>query len=377
MKIVVSVHGRFHAFELATELFRHNCLAQLVTTYPSFVARRFLPPDLPLRTIPWLEVLRRLHDRFHGPSPDHFIARRFAAFSSARLPPDADLLVGWSAASLEVAREAKRLGMAVVIERGSTHIAHQNAVLAESHARWGLPYSGIDRRVIAREIEEYALADLIVTGSSVAAASFASQGTDSAKVAINAYGVNLKGFAYLPRRREQRPLRILFVGQVGLRKGVPWLLEAFARLTSPAELHLVGPIDPAFRPLLPKLPLNRVRLCGPLGATALAEAFTHADLFCLPSIEEGFGMVLLQAMAAGLPVVATTATGAIDVPAARPLVIPPADSMALAEALAAMAGDPDRRQAMGEAGRRAVVSGFTWADHRERAMALYRKLRPQ
>ncbi len=374
MKVAVCVHGRFHAFELAGELFRHGCLAQLATTYPAAVARRFLPTGVPLRCAPWLEVLRRLHGRFGGPSPDHLIATRFGAFAAARLPADADVLVGWSGASLEAAREAHRRGMSVVIERGSSHIAHQDAVLADAHARLGLPYFGIDRRIVAREIEEYALADLIVTGSSEAAATFTPHGIAGVKLAVNPYGVDLDRFAQLTPRRGEGPLRVLFVGQIGIRKGVPWLLEAFAKIGGRTELHLVGPVERSFRPLLKRLPLERVHVRGPLRGAALEWEFAASDLFCLPSLEEGFGMTILQAMAVGLPVVASTATGAGNIPAAMPVLVPPADSEALTGALAGLAGDPERRAAMSAAGRRAVADGFTWADHGRRALALYRRL---
>lgn len=377
MKVAVSVHGRFHAFELAGELFRRQMLAGLATTYPAWAARRFLPAGVPLATAPWLEVLRRLHGRLGGPSPDALIARRFGAFAAAHLPRDADILVGWSSASLEAAQEARRRGMAVVIERGSTHIVHQNAVLAEAHARLGLPYLPIDSGLMAREVEEYALADLIVTGSRAAADSFVPQGIGRDKLAVNAYGVDISRFARLPPRRGRGPFRLLFVGQVGVRKGVPWLLQAFARLKGRAELHLVGPVDPALRPLLPTLPLAGVHLRGPLHGAALEAEFAAADLFCLPSLEEGFGMVVLQAMAAGLPVVASTATGAVDVPAALPLLVPPADDRALAAALELAMTDGERRTAMAEAGPAAVADGFTWADHGRRAVEIYRRLRPE
>ncbi|CUW38094.1 Glycosyltransferase [Magnetospirillum sp. XM-1] len=375
MKVALCVHGRFHAFELAGELSRHGCLAQLATTYPAMVARHFLPEGVALRTAPWLEALRRLCGKLGVATPDHLIARRFGAFAAATLPQGADILVGWSGASLEAVREARRRGMAVVIERGSTHIVHQNAVLAEAHARLGLRFAGIDPRLMAREVEEYALADLVVTGSSAAAATFAPQGVDAAKVAVNPYGVDLERFARVVPSRRPGPPRILFVGQVGVRKGVPWLLDAFARLGGDAELHLVGPVESAFQPLLTRWPGERVHLHGPLRGEALVRAFADADLFCLPSMEEGFGMVVLQAMAAGLPVVASTATGAVDVPDALPILVAPGDGTALEAGLRRALDNPRHREAMAAAGRRAVVAGFTWADYGRRAVAALERVK--
>lgn len=371
MRVAICVHGRFHAFELAEELHRVGALAQLTTTFPSWAVHRFLPATVRLRTAPWLELIRRLHQHFGGPSPDTLISTVFGRFA-ARSLPEADIFVGWSSASLEAAREARRRGMRVVIERGSTHIEHQQQVLANAYDQLGLPWAGIDPRLRAREAEEYALADQIVTGCTAAAATFAPHGVDPAKVAANPYGVNLVRFGRLSSqpRKEQGPKRILFVGQVGVRKGVPWLLEAFARLDTRAELHLVGPVDAELRPLLSLLPIGVV-VHGPLHGNALVEEFSRADVFCLPSIEEGFGMVLLQAMAAGLPVVASTATGAVDIPTARPLLVPPANTSALTDALTTVLADADGR---GEASREAVRRGFSWADYGRRTLALYGRL---
>jgi len=375
MKVAVCVHGRFHAFDLAGQLHGRGMLTQIATTYPAFAARRFMPAGIPLRTAPWLELVRRLHGRFGGPSPDHLIATRFAAFAADGLPSDADVFVGWSGASLEAARQARRLGMTVVIERGSTHIAHQDRVLAAAYEGLGMAYTPIDPRIVAREIEEYAIADAIVTGSFPAAATFAGEGVDPAKVAVNPYGVNLERFGRLQPKRGQGRIRILFVGEVGVRKGVPWLLKAFARIKRDAELHLVGPVAPVFKPMLAQLPLDRVHLRGPLRGSALDEEFAAADLFCLPSIEEGFGMVVLEAMAAGLPVVASTATGAADMSAAQPVLIPPADESALAEALALLIADPEGREVRSVAGRQSVANGFSWQDYGDRAVRLYDQLR--
>jgi glycosyltransferase involved in cell wall biosynthesis len=370
MKVALCVHGRFHAFELANELFHHGVLAQVATTYPAFIARRFLAPGISVRSAWGLEILRRLHGHLGGPCPDAVIARAFGRYAAATLPKDADILVGWSGASLEAIHEARRRGMAVIVERGSTHMAHQYRVLAEAHAQLGLNWAGIDPRLRAREAEEYALADRIVTGSTAAAATF---GGDGAKVRVNAYGVDLDRFRQVVPQRGSGPLRVLFVGQVGVRKGVPWLIQAFARLGGTAELHLVGPVDSVLRPLLAG---DRIHLHGPLRGAALVEHFAQADVFCLPSIEEGFGMVILQAMAAGLPVIASTATGAVDVPDAHPILVPPADADALAEALDRVLSNPSLRHSMGTAGPKAVAAGFTWADHGHRALAIYRDLCP-
>ena len=375
MKAAIAVHGRFHAFELAGCLHANGMLAQLATTYPAFIARRFLPAGTPLATAPWLEMVRRAHGwTGFGPPPDFFIASSFGRFAVRHLPA-ADVFVGWSGASLEAIAEAKRRGMRTVLERGSTHIVAQDEILREAYARRGIARRPVDPRIIEREVSEYESADLIVVGSAHARNSFIAKGVSPDRIAVNPYGVDLKRFS---PRRAPAPRGpggiVLFVGEIGVRKGVPWLLQAFAGLPPDWELHLVGPLAPGFGEVLARLPMDRVVLRGVLSRDELAMAYREADIFCLPSIEEGFGMVILQAMASGLPVVASTATGGPDAgeDGRDLLLVPPGDAKALGSALARLAGGADLRATIGAAAGARVSSGFSWDDYGRRAIGILR-----
>ncbi|MBR9973714.1 glycosyltransferase family 4 protein [Magnetospirillum sulfuroxidans] len=369
MKVAVAVHGRFHAFELAGQLYARRLLARLDTTYPGFAA----PARLPLRTLPWLELIRRMWPRLHLPgSPDLFIARAFARSLAGHLP-QADILVGWSGALLEAIEPARAHGLKVVLERGSTHMSHQTEILRDAHARFGLEWRTTDPRLIARELAEYESVDLICTGCSHARQTFLDRGIAAAKIAVNPYGVDLSRFSPGDHPRKKR---ILFAGLVGLRKGIPWLLDAFRALPADWELHLVGPQEPGFAALLHRYDMSRIILRGPLSHNALAEEYRQAAIFCLPSIEEGFGMVILQAMASGCAVVASTATGGPDAGdhGRHLMLVPPADSPALADALNILAADESLRHRLGEAAHLRVADDFSWNDYGERAVTLYQML---
>lgn len=376
MKVCVAVHGRFHGFDLAGEMHRRGHLAALLTTYPGFAVRRFLPPDLPVASAPWLETWRRLHARLGlSGATDLAVGRGFARFVAGHLPSGADLLVGWSGATLEAIAPAKARGMTVVLERGSSHIGHQARVLAGEYARHGVDFRPVDPRMIARELAEYEAADAIAVPTGFARDTFVAAGIPAARIMVNPYGVDLSRFAPPAARPEGRP-RLLLVGRIGLRKGIPTLLAAFQRLRGLAELHLVGPIEPGMERILAG-PGDGVAVRGPLPGGALAAEYAAAHLFCLPSLEEGLPLTMLQAMAAGLPVVATPETGAADViePGREGLIVPSGDADALADALAALLQDRDRREAMGAAARARVASGHSWSDYGERAVDAYARLR--
>lgn len=372
MKVCVAVHGRFHGFDLAAELHRHGALAALLTTYPRFAARRFLPEGLPLRSAPALELLRRAAQRLGAPVPDLFIARRFARFVARALPADCDLLIGWSGATLEAIAPARRRGCKVVIERGSSHIAHQAAVLAELAGR-----PVVDPRMIAREEAEYAAADAIAVPTGYARDTFIARGVSAERLIVNPYGVDLRRFHPPGRRPDRDPARLVFVGRIGPRKGVDTLIAALERL-SPGTVaaRLIGPHDPGVAALLARADAAGIAADGALPGNALPAAYTDADIFCLPSREEGLPLTMLQAMAAGLPVIATPETGAADVmtDGVHGRIVPSGDPAALARAIGALAADPAARRAQGAAARQRVEHGFSWPDYGDRAIGLYREL---
>ena len=172
--------------------------------------------------------------------------------------------------------------------------------------------------------------------------------------------------------RAERP-RILCVGAVGVRKGAETLIRAVDKLRGAAELHLVGVVEDGFRALLDRLPLEHVVLVGAVPHHALVETYRGADIFCLPSVEEGFGMVVLEAMASGLPVVVSDQVGARDaISGEAGIVVPVADVDALAEALRAIVEDPQKRREMGERARQAAVGGANgWEDYVDRLWPAY------
>ena len=162
-------------------------------------------------------------------------------------------------------------------------------------------------------------------------------------------------------------LRLLAVGRLSHYKGFDVLLRALAQ-TPEIQLLLIGDGECAtsLRTLVADLGLgNRVRLAGAVDDATRDAAYAAAELFCLPSIarSEAFGMVLLEAMRARLPVVSSDVSGSgmhfvLDAGRAGALV-PPGDASALAETLVALAADPARRHALANAGHARWREHFT------------------
>jgi glycosyltransferase involved in cell wall biosynthesis len=159
-----------------------------------------------------------------------------------------------------------------------------------------------------------------------------------------------------PRRTPGEPA-ILCVAHLYPRKQVGSLLRALTLLKSPARLRVVGtgPQGRALAALAKELRLgDRVALLEHVPFDRLVEEYRNADLFCLPSLQEGFGIVFLEAMAAGLPIVAcrTAAVPEVVPDGECGMLVPPRDEPALAIALERLLGDEGERKRLGAAGRR-------------------------
>jgi phosphatidyl-myo-inositol alpha-mannosyltransferase len=185
---------------------------------------------------------------------------------------------------------------------------------------------------------------------SPAAAEYARRGTGR-EIEIVPNGIDADRLARLAPERGGR--RILFIGRDEPRKGLDVLRAAHARLD--AELVLVGPN-------------------GHVSEEQLRSELARADVLAAPSLKgESFGLVLAEAMAAGVPVVASDIPGYRDVLTAGGVLVPPGDPAALATALERLLGDEAERARLGAAGRREAAR-FAWPRVAEQVVGIYRRV---
>ena len=378
MKVRVAVHGRFHAFELARGLARADALDALHTTYPRFAVERVIGPGIDIVSEPHLEMWRRICQKLlPSKNFDPSINQRFAkAVAGALRNSHADILVGWSAATMEAIPVAHARGMKVIIERGSAHIGWQSRVLAEAYAAYGLKTAATPDEIIRRELAEYDACDAISVPSSAAMRSFVAEGVPAAKLIVNPLGVDTGRFSAVERPGNKVKPQVLFVGTVGIRKGVPDLLRATATLSTLVDVRLCGRVESAFAEARKTLPSDHVTFAGPLAAQAIGQAYRQADIFCLPSLEEGFGMAVLEAMASGLPVIVSDQVGAADLieDGVNGFIVPVGDPDAISQRIERLATDAELRRSMGDAAAKTAAGLNGWDDYTARALSAYRSL---
>jgi starch synthase len=255
----------------------------------------------------------------------------------------------------------------------------QREVLAEC-AHFGINpnhcASVLPERLIQRMEREYAECDKIVVPSAAARQSFEGL-RDGGKAVVVWPGVNHDFFTPAPDSRRPRPFRVCYVGRLELAKGLGYLLQSWHKLALPgAELVLIGEYRTEVQSLLERYAGANVRLTKMLSPQEVARWYRESSLFVFPSVNEGFGMVLLEAMASGLTVIASERTGADDcvTHGQDGFIVPARNIDALAEAILGCYQHPDDAKSIGRAARAKVEAQFTLAHYDRRIMSLYRSV---
>jgi len=321
-----------------------------------------------------LGFLGRVQKRLSLYDPTEWLAgylenRIFDRWASRVMRP-ARIFSSWTGMCLTSLRVAQRRGSHTFLGLGSAHPRTVLELINHERRQWGL--KDLRETPHIRQIEqELALADIIMTQSKFSERTLVERGLPAAKIVILPLGVNVERFRPVDAIPTE-PFRVLFLGQIMLRKGIQYLLEAWQQLGwRDAELLLVGKVMPDSQPVLKHYTdLPGLHLMGyiPDQLTALQNA--HA--FVMPSVEDGFGLVVTEAMACGLPVVVSKHVGAADlVRDEESGFIVPYDNVAgYATALETLRANSARARQMGLAGRDAVLNQ-TWDDYRRHLVNLY------
>jgi alpha-maltose-1-phosphate synthase len=376
--VCVGSPGRFHTFDLGRELEARKLLRRIYTAYPRSRVDRSIVSRTRSRSRVLLarEALRRWGLARAASAVDPLFQRSFDRWMACNLEP-CDVfhcLSGFGLAAHAVAKE--RFGALTVCDRGSTHIESQHTLLREEHDRWGVKFAGIPRSVVTRELAEYELCDAIVVPSTHARRSFLDQGVPPHKVHRVPFGVDLELFRPVETLSPPR-FTVLFVGTICVRKGIGYLLEALHDEAGRGELDiwLAGEIDPAARPILRRFE-GTFRYLGHVPRTQLAGVYSRASLLVLPSVEEGLALVLAQAMACGLPVIATTNTGVEDLvtDGVEGFVVSIRNPAAIADRVDELRRDAGLLQSMRAAAQHRSRSFAGWTSYGDSIVGMYRSL---
>ncbi len=378
MKITISVGGRFHAFNLAQQLFKRGHLERLITSYPKFETVKYGIPREKIRSVLFKEIVWRAWGRVPESikkigDPNYLVSNSFDYIAS-KYAGRPDIFVGWSSFSLSSLRNSKKVGSLIVIDHGSAHPIYQSELLKEEYESLGLCPQIMHPKLLGKMLKEFEEADYIAIPSIYSKKTFLDNNIPEEKLLHVPYGVSLAEFKELPK--SDNIFRVVFAGGISIRKGVHYLLKAFSELNLPnSELILVGTVEPEMSTFLKKYE-GHYKLIGHVNQKTLHEYYSNSSVFVLNSIEEGFGMVIIQAMACGLPVIATINTGGPDIinDGVEGFIIPIRDVEKLKEKLSYLYENQDICKQMGQSAKERVSSGFTWDDYGDRMVREYERI---
>lgn len=281
----------------------------------------------------------------------------------------------WPIVPVHVTRRLKAGGAIVVREMVNSWRGTARRVLDAETARTGLPSHIISETDLAEENEEFTLVDYIVSPSEAVDASLIEAGVGENRIIRSTFAWDSTQLADQPAASlPGKGPHALFVGSVGVRKGVHLALEAWQKADTGGTFVVVGAVDPMLRPLLDAaiseggvewIPFTR----------ELGSLYRSADFMLFPTLEEGAPLVCYQAAGCGLPILTgPMGAGRFIENEVSGLIVDPNDQEALVGAIRRMAGDSALRQRLAaEAKRRA--DRLTWANAAaERARQLLQKI---
>jgi glycosyltransferase involved in cell wall biosynthesis len=348
------------------------------------LGRRALPELVrdKVRLLPWREAGRMLTSRLDVPlltrherglfsidavyrSLDRAVARRVTTLGGI------SAVYAYEDGAAATFRAARERGLRCIYDLPIGYWRAAHALYAEERERepeWAVTLTGTldSPEKLARKDEELAAADVVMVASSFTRKTIKAAPCPPKPIHVIPYGAPLPGPLTKAARPAGEKLKVLFVGSLGQRKGLSYLLEAVAMLPHAVELTLIG--------------TKTVQNCAPLNAAVarhrwipslphdeILREMSRADVFVFPSLFEGFGLVLLEAMSQGLPIIATAHTAAPDLIAEGEsgFIVPIRSAQAIAEKLDLLARDSRLLSAMSHAARETAVQ-TTWEQYRAR-----------
>jgi glycosyltransferase involved in cell wall biosynthesis len=312
-RIAIAVQGRFYAFDLARALLQRGADVTLLTNYPRRVVGRFGVPAERVRTLVPHGVAARLADRLHI-SAEAALHTWFGRWTARQLAGQPWTVTYVFSGVAEEWLTSPNAAADCALARASVHIREQRRLLDQEEERVGVRLDKPSDWMIEREEREYERAGSIIVLSRFAFETFRQRGVPLDKLRVMSMPTDAPAFvaseaalrARIDRIQAHRRLRILYVGTISYRKGMYDLAQVIELLPADRfEFRLVGPILPECREIARRMS-GRASLTGKIEHDALRGQYDWADVFLMPSIEDGFPIVLSQACAAGLPIIAST-----------------------------------------------------------------------
>ena len=268
----------------------------------------------------------------------NFAARKFG---QAGLGPE-DSVIGYTAANLEQLTLAKKRGakaLHIQVDPGiSWYEMRRQEQLAHPEAEDLSPMPGAE--FLERMGQEWVQADKVIVHSEHSRVALLAQGVDAGRCVVVPPAFKSATTQTARQLDSSRPFRVLFVGNHCLAKGYHVFVDAARQAGAGFEFLSVG--SQTMKSSYIEEASKHVTILGAKSQAGVREQMKRADVLVFPTLSDGFGLVQLEAMTAGLPVIATACCGAVVRHGLDGLIVPPGDATAIVAALEEVRADPDK-----------------------------------
>ena len=370
MKIVVSIFGRFHFFDLAKQLHKRGALKQIITSYPYFKIAEWGIDQKSVRSVVALEIAKRFLFKINKFTPRYemVLKRWFSRFVAYSVKDRLDVFIFFAGNGCysNVISEFKAKGIICIADEGSAHVVEHRDILKEEYRILGV----IDGKnhsdsMLNETLTEYEQANYIVVPSSFVKRTMLENGIHPDKIFVNPYGVDLSSFQQIEKKDSK--FRVIFCGNLSIQKGSHYLLKAVYELNfDDFEFWHIGTVSEEMLELVEQYDSPQIIYKGQHPQADLNKLYSQGSVFCIPSIQDGFAMVILQAMACGLPIICSENTGGTDLiteDGKEGFVIPIRNTEIIKEKITFLYKNQEICAQMGANAKERVSSGFTWDDY--------------
>lgn len=404
VSILLAHPGTQYSYHIARQLNKKKMLFFFITGFcfteksavyffyricPKYIQRKLsnrLIRDFPaekLKTNFTSELLLMIKQKIWKAREEFFFERnnKFQNKISDKYLLQSDIVIGFDTSSLILAKRANFFKKKFILDVSIAHSISKiktYEILNNLYPNWHFSLTEKKQSFIEIENAELQNANAVVVASSFTKRTLMENGVNEEKIYINPYGINLKDFCCKNfSQNHSDKIKFLFTGLIDARKGVPFLLTVWNSFTrsGKASLTLVGPIDKLAEKNIRQHNFTDLDIIRKIPHTEIPDIIITHDVFVFPSFFEGFGLVILEAMACGLPVITTSATGGPDIieHGKEGFIIEPGNEEQLKKAIQFFVDHPQQIEIMGRAARRKAEQ-YTWDAYGERWVEIIEEL---
>lgn len=379
-RYICAIHSRQenqNLLKLLPQRWRHKLNGRDFSELNPHQTKMIWLPELLQRGLPPTQIISRETSNWLNDHIFDFLAQHWI--------DTCDIFHFLNPVGLYSARRAKAQGTVLLCDIRTEHPDFQQRIVIEEQEKLGIGHEVPGQLTGKRSQAEFELTDYMIVASTYAKRTFIQAGYNGDKIFVVPYGVELNHF-FISNAKESAHhtanlatpnscFRIIYAGQIIPRKGIYYLIRAFQNLALPkSELLLVGRVDKSMEPIIQEAirQTPTIRVTGNIPKVDLIKYYNASSVFVLPSLADSWGLVVLEAMACGLPVIVTENTGSNEAvqDGENGFIIPIRNVDTLQEQLLYLYNHPQHRVEMGRAAYRSVHN-FTWKHYGNRLLEVY------